>query len=455
MGRAVPPPPTRFGAAQPAVQRRPAAGAVQRVLEIGGALPQSFNTAAAATAHLVQAYKAHKKLAAFDATSHPVEMARLTEIAEVAGNARYLYVVPDEAAALAYIELATPIKAERFDSTPGETPQRETDDTTPWNFSFFTTRNAPSALKIPQSPKKQSFFPSTFEEASDNLDIAQGIADVKAAIANWKATVNPSVGQNNYSYRVKIHYRLDTLGEFTGSDKKTYFKKNAHPRLSEVAEQGEYFTSKKMKAEQVVGGAQVDVEIPIKRKLDDLMANYERGKYAETSLYSKDRKTKAKTKPPGYFATADIGRISSLFFHSEVQAASDEAAADAVARDVVARMIDDALLKQGVSTTPGGIVVVAVTILSFSDTRTVCGNACKAAVTDIARRLETKVNEHLAAAKTDPRLARSHLSLRRSKLFRVTAHVGADMRFRTDEIGATLETGAPTLKHHAFQEYKP
>lgn len=96
------------------------------------------------------------------------------------------------------------------------------------------------------------------------------------------------------------------------------------------------------------------------------------------------------------------------------------------------------------------LVVTSLVVVGYSDNRTVCGGACKMALADLAKRIENKFEAKYQSL----RGSIPNLKVRRSKMFTVSSHVGAEEKFAGLTQGASIDEGVPELVHHQVNEYK-
>lgn len=438
--------------------RKAGAGApvVQRQLDIND-VKQSFTDKSSAAAYLTEKYQDVLASSASDGTARPLtfgELGRLDEMAQTADDTRYTYPISSLADAMDYIDTAKPIDIVRLDSDPGKTPVRMTDDTTPWNFVLYKNAAPPTTLRIPQSPTHESFFPSDSTPASETVDLRSGFTHLRSNIETWQTGIPKSkLGQNHYTYELEIKYRLQPLESATDLGGSTGYKPGPRAPLSSASASSPYYTSKMKLPPQSKGDKVVDMEPKMRAELSHLHQHSERGEFKKTSLYANDKKTGARTKTPAYYAKATNSQLSSLYYHSEVQAAADADGAKKGAAKAVNDMVMEAMIKKKAGSYE--LVVAAVLIKGFSHDRTVCGNACKPALAHLSEIIETEVRAQINAQKTKPIVASNELFVRRSRYFTVSAHVGAGKEFQGLETGAKTGIGTPSLEHHNVNEYQP
>lgn len=430
---------------------------IQRVLEITDT-QQYFEQKSDAEAYLAAEYvqvltkDTPSGTAVREMTSD--ETVRMQEIAAVADEARYVYPVATLEEALQYIATGLAINSARYDLRPDQTPARETDDSTPWNFVLHKSYTPPAQFEIPQSPAYESYFPSDSTYNPEYEDLRSGITEVRSQIDSWQADIPKThKGNNHYAYQLKIKYRLDRLRGFTDVQGGTSYTPRSRSALYGASQSSRYYTSKKKLPPQKKGDSPHDVEPAIRDTLTHLHSHYDRDAFQKTSLYATD-KAGVRTKTPQFYQTAKVGQISSLYFHSEVQAASDADGARLVAQQAVAQVVQKALSDKKAG--PYNLVITAGIIEGYSDNRTVCGNACKPALAYLSEIIAAEMAAQLRLQRDMALVKASELFIRRSRYFRVSAHVGAGVEFQGLETGAQLGTSQPTvLPHHGVHEYKP
>jgi hypothetical protein len=434
------------------VQRQPV---VQRVLEITDA-NKYFTDKESAASFLTEQYLAALKESDPKITEPIIgiaEQERLDEVAAAADDMRMVYPVPTLNEALSYITSGTPIKGMPYDLDPQQTPQRTTDDAKPWDFVLYKDMKPSEDIEIPQTPKWEGMFPNEMIESNETFNLREDIEGVSKSIGDWKEEIhNKGIGKNQYAYKLNITYRLEKLSKYEDIMGKQSFRPTKRSKLSRSSKDSLFYTSKKTTAPQTEGGDTFDVEDRMRKGLTRMVTDFDRGEFSKTSLFTKDDEGDVK-KSGDYFGTATNSQLGSLYYHSEVQAVSDEDGAAAVAREAVDKMISDAL--EAKEDGPYSLVVVAGTITGYSDNRTVCGNACKPALARLSELVEQAMNEQIILQKTAEPVQKNGLYIRHSGQFRVSAHVGAGTRFQGLGTGAKIGVGMPTLTHHSVFEYDP
>lgn len=450
------------------LQARPAAGTapgppaqasrsgrvMQCILEITDT-KKIFTDKAAAEAYLSTEYKnilqKNTPMGTIARAIDLLEQGRLKEVAGAADDKRYVYPIPTLDDAMQYIATGKNINAMKYDTMPDQTPQRDTDDSTPWNFVLHNTHTPPINMEVPQSPTHERFFPTDIKFTPQFVDLLDGISDVRNEIHTWKKRSKKShIGKNHYSYRLTIKYRLDKLETFTDVGGNTSYGASTHTALNDAIEQSKYYTSKKEIAPQKIGEKPIDIESNIRDELTHLHTHYDRDKFQETSMFATD-KSGIRTKTAAFYKSAKIGQLSSLYFHSEVQAASDQAAATKVAVEAVNKTIREAINHKKAG--HYNLVIVAAIIKGYSDNRTVCGNACKPALSHLSEIIAQEMDKQLKIKKIDPAVKTADLHIRRSAKFRVSAHVGAAVKFQGLQTGAQLGGNPTVLPHNQVNEY--
>ncbi|MBR9972400.1 hypothetical protein [Magnetospirillum sulfuroxidans] len=459
------PPPTAFGPPSAAMQRlaapaaprfvpppiasaaRPGAGVVQPLLQITDA-GKFFDNEAQAIDYLTQRYRQILQGKGSMRALTPDENGRIKFLAAAAKDPRMVYPIASLQQAMGYIEAATSFPSIAYDRYPDRTPERVNDDATDWGFTYFTQDTVPTRYDIPQSPQHYSLFDDQQVRQYQQLHLEQEMSEVQYGIDIWKQdyATKSHLGLNHYAYNLRIDYRLSELEAFTDlSGEISYAQSSTNPPSNKKESTGStFYTSTGFIPSQAKKGRKIDVRTNMKTKIQDLYDNYRTGSFAETYMFNQAR-------PPNYFVNAEAKSIGTRYFHSEVQAASDMNGARKVARDAVDQVVAEAQKFIGSKTAMFSLVVTAVTIVGFSDSRTVCGNCCKIALADLAKTLETEVNTYLATQKT----VAGNLKVRRSRFFSVSSHVGALMDITGSTVGAVVNTGTPSLSHHCVHEYKP
>lgn len=459
------PPPTAFGPQSAAMQRLaapgaprfspppiasvsgPRAGVVQRLLQITDA-SKFFDSKTQAIDYLTQQYRQVLVGKGNNRALTPDENGRVKFLAAAAKDQRTVYPIATLQQAMDYIEAATPFPSVAYDRYPDQTPERVNDDTTDWGFTFFTKSTVPTNYDIPQSPQHYSLFDDQQVRQYQQLHLEQEMNQVQYAIEIWKQsdTIKSHLGKNHYAYTLKIDYRLSELETFTDLSGETSYAQSSTnvSTKKETGASSKFYTSNGFIPPQTKKGRKVNVQTNMKARIQHLYDNYETGSFANAYMFNQVR-------PPNYFVNSESKSIGTRYFHSEVQAASDLSGARKVARDAVDQVVAEAQKFIGSNTAMFSLVVTAVTIIGFSDSRTVCGNCCKMALADLAKTLETEVNTYLATQKT----VVANLKVRRSRFFSVSSHVGALEDITGSEFGAAVNTGTPSLSHHCVHEYKP
>lgn len=381
------------------------------------------------------------------------ENVRLQEIAGKADEQRYLYPIPTLQQAMEYIASGKRLDIQRFDTRPDLTPERDTKDTDPWGFTLHKSYTPPTKMEVPQSPTHETFFPSDTTFDPSYIDLLSSIKEVRDDIGEWtKQSTKSHLGKNHYSYKLRIQYRLDELEEFKDVKGTVSYVPKQLGKLNTEVKSSPFYTSKKDMAPQEKGGKKVSMETEIRNELTYLHKNFDRGEFKETSLFAE--KKGQRTKTAQFYQTAKVGQLASLYFHSEVQASSDESGARKVAQKAVHRLVNKALAQAKLG--KYSLVVVAGIITGYSHSRTVCGNACKPALAHLSSIIADEMTQTLHRLRNTLQVKYPELKIRRSSRFRVSAHVGAHVEFQGLETGAKLGKGKPTvLPHNQVFEYQP
>lgn len=383
-----------------------------------------------------------------------VEQKRLKEITKVADDKRYVYPFKTLKDAIDYIESGKNLNIQKYDLEPYKTPPRETDDSSPWGFSLYKTALPPTKIEVPQSPT-DTHFPSNSDAPTPfHIDLLSDIKERRDEIGTWaKGSTKSHLGNNHYAYKLQIYYRLEELEDLKDQKGETSFVRKRPESVRTQMRPSPYYTSKKDRPPQKKGDKPVSMEQDIRHELEHLHQNYDRDEFQKTSLFAENKGVR--TKNPGFYQSAKVGQISSLYFHSEVQAASDKDGAREVAGQAVTELVDQA--KAEIAGKKGGnynLVVMAGIITGYSENRTVCGNACKPALADlssvIAEEMTNELHQQRDAHQT------TGLYIRRSSKFSVSAHVGAERTFQGLETGAQVKSGTLiNLPHNMVVEYQP
>lgn len=453
------PPPTAFGpgggvaqravAAPPvAAGRRPHSGVVQRILEITDTKNAYYTNATAAEQDLTLGYTNYLTKKGVKRPLTLGETSRIKELAGFADSTYLVYPIPTEKDAIAYIESGAKFNSVAYYLDPSATPPRETDDTEKWQFTLYEKYEPPKQMEVPQSPVHYSMFDDQEEPQPQFIDMLSAETKVRDSIHKWKGSglAKSHLGNNHYSYHIKIKYRLAEMETFkTQKNEIVFAQSSTKPVLDEEVVPSPFYTSKKMLPPQEKGGKRVDLDDEMRTKLQELYDGYQYGGFKSSTIFSSKKKH-------DYFKKATGQQIGSMYFHSEVQAASDEDGARTAAGKVVRKLVIKG--KDMAKFHPGKIynlVVSAVLIVGYSDHRTCCGGACKLALTDVAKLIETEFNLQLALNKKPV----PNLYIRRSAHFRVSAAVGAKTAFQGLKLGANVSKGVPKLQHHQVSEFKP
>jgi hypothetical protein len=370
------------------------------------------------------------------------QAARLQELAESAKDRNEVYAVPTLDAALAYIAHSTPINAPRQSYDPSASPARGPQPE--WGYSM--AGRAPAAIEAPQSP--QYAFPTTAHSPVE-IDVPEMLGQQRDAITEKRAKATRKLGKNLFHYGVRAEVRVTPLGvsqDATGSE--VYGPSG--PSQAASADAGSNLYQSKF-----------DLPKPGKRERketsmrDELQVIHDKFKshptLKKTAMYSSDRSG-------DYFKKAKSGAISTMFVHSEVQAAAE--AHDHTAKELVARLIaaieQAARAEQAAPGAPIEVVVAAVNMMGFSAPNTVCGNACKGALVHIAEMLDAEFTLARAQAKVD--LKDEAIFLRGSADLTFGAHIQGEKNFQGKGRGATPAPpgGVPKeAAHHQVLEYEP
>lgn len=269
------------------------------------------------------------------------------------------------------------------------------------------------------------------------------------------------LGNNQYAYRLLVFYRLDEHeegpkvqeGPQKGEVSYSTISKDENRRIEEKSP---YYTSKMKYPPQARGEKPRDGEKPIRNVLTRYHKRTD-GKFKETSLHATDKSTGEPTKADDHFTTASNVQIASLYYHSEVQAASEEKTPKNIAESAVRNMIKEVTRETSVGL--WSLVVTSVFIIGYSDDRTVCGNACKPALADLAERIskafESVFSKEKEEAKNRREASENKLFIRHSKEYKISAHVGAGHLFPGFKLGAHVITDPPTTLDHRVVGYKP
>lgn len=380
------------------------------------------------------------------------EQQRLKETAKVADDKRYVYPFQTLKDAMEYIASGKNLSIQKYDLQPHKTPPRETDDGSPWGFALYKSAPPPTNIEVPQSPT-DTYFPSNRAAPTPfHIDLFSDIKERRDEIGTWaKGSTKSHLGNNHYAYNLQIYYRLEELEDFVDQKGETSFVRKQPEKVRTQTRPSPYYTSKKDRPPQKKGDKPVNMEKDIRDELEHLHQNYDRDEFQKTSLFAENKGVR--TKNPGFYKSANVGQISSLYFHSEVQAASDKDGAREVAGQAVTKLVDKAKAK--IAGKKGyNLVVMAGIITGYSENRTVCGNACKPALADLSSVIAEKMTNELHQQRNANQTA--GLYIRRSSEFRVSAHVGAERTFQGLETGAQVKSGTLTkLPHNMVVEYQP
>ena len=406
---------------------------------------QTFTDAPSAAGYLTTEYKAAYKI---EPTVKVRE--RLRELASAAASTDKVVEVTLKPALL-YAHDGTPLRPEIYEREPWKSPSR--DPAPAWNFDL--THRDPAPLFAPQSPRHE--YPSTDYDPM-SVDVRDDLRDERGRVEGERSSRKgkDALGKNMVTYKVRAHLRIEqmrSVDDADGSRRYTADRRH-HPIYDSAHVDSDVYQSKFKKLGPRPRARKRDMQDSMRSELDLI-----RSKYADnpdfsggSSLYSDDV-----DRGRGYFKNktrAKSQAISSLYVHSEVQAAADahDGAGRALARDLMDD-IETRLRERKQKNASLRAVVVAVTFSGHSDPNTVCSGACKGALMHIGEILETEFAAARAAEKE--RLRRASIFLRGSAFLRVSGHFTASERFQGYELGAGRAPRDGRLPSSRVYEYRP
>lgn len=390
---------------------------------------------------------------------------RLERLAEVAAldNEVVEVTLP---AAMAFIHSDVALRAERQYRDPSRSPQRG--GLTDWEYEM--TSFAPTSYDAPQSPRRH------FDDEKPmpiDVDIATPLGSMFGAIATGRSLVPDYTdwGKNLFRYRVAAHVRMRRLRLVKDPDGGSYYVPE-QPRYASRYVDSRLYHSRLELPPTARGESATEFEDEIRTELQYI---YDEGMrrggtfYGGSSLYAYQRartdnqRAKKVNRDVGDYFTdrtkSSNTAISSLYVHSEVQAAADahEEAGDSLAEELFGDILRQAELTRASPTAPVELVVVAVTWAGASEPNTVCGGACKGGLVHISEMLEEKF-EALRATRKEG-LAKQGVFVRGSAELSYSAHVQGRKKFGGYGTGASDPRprggGKQPLPKRWVREYPP
>ncbi len=373
---------------------------------------------------------------------------RLKDVADVANQANDIYEFDNLSKILdTYIIQGTNILEDRRGyRNPELTPMHHTGFNNEGSYDF-RDENPGNQLLIPQSP--MIHFGGEEEYPKQEYDIHKMIDERKDDLEDYRTKhAKSKMGKNNYKYSIDFKVRIEHMKQHQDISSNAMYSLSGSPSYFQQSEESPYYTSKLSLPPQKTGDKPVDNRDEIRDTLDDLHANYNHGSFKDTSLFSTER-------DDHYFRNAGVNKFSSLFVHSEVQAVANKSDADQLIRNAIGEAIQEGIRnKGGLKSDYIRLVFLGATIVGYSDPNSVCGGACKPALTELNTYISEKISEQLVNVK-GTKLS-DNLFVRRSSQFTVSAHVGSQKEFGVIGKGANKPTGGMTVaQHNKTTEYKP
>ncbi len=375
---------------------------------------------------------------------------RLRELASAAASTDKIVEVTLKPALL-YAHDGTPLRPEIYEREPWKSPSRE-----PARPGTSTSPTAPRApLFAPQSPRHE--YPSTDYDPM-SVDVRDDLRDERGRVEGERSSRKgkDALGKNMVTYKVRAQLRFEDMRSVDDSDGRRRYTPDRRydPVYGSARRDSDVYQSKFKKLGPRPRARKRDMQDSMRSELDRIRDKYEDNPdfSGGSSLYS-DEVDRGR----GYFKNktrAKSQAISSLYVHSEVQAAADahDGAARGLARGLMSDIEDD-LLRRKQPDTPLRVVVVALTFSGHSDPNTVCSGACKGALMHIGELLETEFATARAAVKA--RLAQDEIFVRGSSKLRVSGHFTAAERFQGYELGAGRAPNDGQLPSSRVFEYPP
>jgi hypothetical protein len=437
--------PARLLALQRAAGNRATRRLVQRELEITDQ-GRLFTDQTLAATYLTQQYTAARGALGL------AELQRLNEVAAAASS-------PNEvnritlADALDYIQTAKPLRVQRDYRDPSLSPVRAPDP--PWRYQFAPW--SPGPLEAPQSPQYR--FPDE-PHPQQSIDFAAHLGEQQTLLSGERASrKDEKLGKNLFQYSVKAQIRITHLAEGKDVGGQPLFSPAKPPEHRESSAQSRTYQSRFQLLGEKPGEPERDYEPEIRQELDRI---YEGAKdmkefREKSTLYAHERDAEKRDRSGGYFADPTRSKpnaISTMFVHSEVQAAADAhvVAGHKLAQRLLRDIIREARSEQ-TGTEPIDVVVLAVYWVGFSDPNTVCSNACKGALRHISQVLEQKFTSLRHTEKIS--LKDDNIFVRGSAQLSLSGHVQGEKEFQGMGVGASGAMKSTRTQHRTVTEYKP
>ena len=373
---------------------------------------------------------------------------RLKEVAAVAGYTNDVYEFENLSTILdTYIIQGIPIREDRHGyRDPELTPMYHQGFNNEGRYDF-RDESPGSQLIIPQSP--MIHFGGEEDYPQQEQNIGGMIAERKDDLEDYR-TKHPKskMGKNNFRYSINFTVRMEAMQQQQDIGSNPMYSLSGSPSYYQQSKESPYYTSRLSLPPQNVGDKPVDSKDKIRNTLDDLHANYNHGSFAETSLFSTH-------KDDHYFRNAGVNQFSSLFVHSEVQAVANKSDADQLIFEAINKAVAEGIRKKDeLGANHIRLVFMGATIIGFSDPNSVCGGACKPALTELNTYISQKIYEQIGDVK-GTKLS-DNLFVRRSSEFTVSAHIGSVKEFGGMGKGAEKPTGGMMVaQHNKTTEYKP
>ncbi|MEA3077750.1 MAG: hypothetical protein QOF60_2658 [Actinomycetota bacterium] len=372
------------------------------------------------------------------------QQTRLREMATAANDPEVVDPIPTLAAAVDYIGKGVAINAPRGSYNPERSPVRGA----PSEWGYGMAGRQPSPIEAPQSP--QYDFPTAAHPPA-KVDVPGMLFGQQKAITKKRAEhAGEEVGKNLFRYRVEARLRVTPMELTKAAAGPDYYQSSGPSKSASAGADSDVHQSK---FDQLIpGGKRERKEASMRKELQTIHDRYKDHKtLKDMSIYSRDR-------GDDYFEAASSNAISTMFVHSEVQAAAD--AHDGTAKSLVAGLIAaielQAKAEQGVPGKPIRVVVETVTMAGFSAPNTVCGNACKGALVHIAEMLDAEFTDARAVAKAA--LKPSFIFLRGTAGLSFSAHIQGEKDFQGKGKGAASAppggVGTEAANRQVF-EYEP